>query len=151
MPPDESLPSPGDFKFHYPVEVRFRDLDAMGHVNNAAYFTFFEVARTGYMRAIGHASAAGKSHGELFPFILLDISCRFLAPATLGQTLGLHLRTTRAGTKSFHFEYLITDPGGEPVAVGRSTQVYYDYAGARTAPIPTRFRELLSTYEGREI
>jgi len=53
----EDLPSPSDFRFHKEIEVRFRDLDAMGHVNNAAYMTYFEMGRTGYMAAIGHCSA----------------------------------------------------------------------------------------------
>jgi acyl-CoA thioester hydrolase len=41
-----------DFRFNYPIEVRFSDTDAMGHVNNAVYLTYFEQARLAYWREL---------------------------------------------------------------------------------------------------
>lgn len=141
-------PRPEDFRFHCDIEVRFRDLDAMGHVNNAVYATFFEVARTGYAKALGLAG----SGRELFPFIMLDIHCRFVAPAVLGDTLVAHLRTASVGTKSFVFEYLVTRRNdGAVVATGSSTQVYYDYQQQRTLPVPPEYRERLERLEGRRL
>ncbi|MDA0882981.1 MAG: thioesterase family protein, partial [Bacteroidetes bacterium] len=39
-------------KSKYEIEVRFRDIDAMGHVNNAVYLSYFEQARIGFFNAI---------------------------------------------------------------------------------------------------
>jgi acyl-CoA thioester hydrolase len=120
----------------------------MGHVNNAAYLTFFEVARSEYMRALGHASRDA-TMAELFPFILAEVSCRYLAPASLGDRLRIYLRTARFGTKSFDFEYLIcSDPAGTPVATGSSLQVYFDYRTQQTLPIPATFRSRIESLEG---
>jgi acyl-CoA thioester hydrolase len=144
------LPAPEDFRFHCDLEVRFRDLDAMGHVNNAVYATYFEVARLGYVKALGVPDQGGVF--DLFPFIMLDIQIRFLAQAGLGEVLRIHVRTTSIGTKSFVFEYLITRrDGGAVVTVGNSTQVYYDYREHRTLPVPQGFRDLLERLEGRRI
>jgi acyl-CoA thioesterase FadM len=37
------------FKLSIPIQVRFSDLDALGHVNNVTYFTYFEIARVKYL------------------------------------------------------------------------------------------------------
>ena len=138
---------PDDFRFCCESAVRFRDVDAMNHVNNAVYLTYFEIARDGYARALGHCEADA-SPAERFPFILLDVYCRYVSAAEPGERLLIHLRTSRMGGKSFEFEYLITSAGDRrTVAVGRSTQVYYDYASGRTEPIPEHFRQLVAAIE----
>jgi acyl-CoA thioester hydrolase len=148
----DQVPTPDDFKFHCEVEVRFCDLDAMGHVNNAVYFSYFEVARTGYMRALGHRPPEEISFADLYPFIMLDVYCKYLAPAVLSQKLSVYLRTSRIGTKSYEFEYLITDlVDGHAIAVGHSTQVHYDYRQEETLPIPDDFRNRIENLEGRKL
>ena len=140
-------PTPDDFRFSCPIEVRFRDPASMRHVNNAVYLTYFENARTGYARALGHCDD-DDDMAALFPFILLEVSCRYVAPAGLGDQLLVHLRTSRVGSKSFEYEYLITRPGdGATIAVGRSTQVYYDYASGRTLAVPEAYRRAVESVE----
>jgi acyl-CoA thioester hydrolase len=151
MSASRTVPRVEDFNFHCLVDVRFRDLDAMGHVNNAAYLTFFEVARAEYMRALGHAEPDAPM-AELFPFILAEVSCRYLAPASLGDRLCVYLRTTRFGTKSFDFEYFIRHQDtGTQIAVGRSQQVYFDYEAQRTLPVPATFRARVERLEERSL
>jgi acyl-CoA thioesterase FadM len=66
--------------------------------------------------------------------------------------LVVHLRAASIGTKSFVFEYLVTRKAdGAPVAAGRSTQVYYDYARQQTLPVAQEFRERLERLEGRRL
>ena len=123
----------------------------MGHVNNAVYFTYFEVSREHYVRALGNDLPPGAALEQQFPFILLDVSCRFLAAATYGQRLRAHVRTVGIGTKSFEFEYLITrpEPDDRPIAVGRSTQVSFDYGAQRTRPVPAELRSAIEELEQR--
>lgn len=147
----EAVPRAEDFRFRCDIEVRFRDLDAMGHVNNAVYATYFEVARLGYVAALGHADPGG-GVVELQPFIMLDIHCRFLAQVGFGEPLVVHLRTVSIGTRSFAFEYLITRrKDGTAVATGRTTQVCFSYAEQKTLPVPQAFRDRIERLEGRPI
>jgi acyl-CoA thioester hydrolase len=142
------IPTADRFRFHCDLEVRFRDVDAMGHVNNAVYFTYFEEGRAGYTRALGLAPADLLEAPQRFPFILADASCRFLAAASLEDRLRVHVRTAHLGTKSSVFEYLITRlPDGLPLAVGRTTQVAYDYIAGRSMPIPTELRATMEAFE----
>ncbi len=140
---------PEDFEFSCDIEVRFRDVDGMGHVNNAVYATYFEMARTALMKAIHGKTNTGGGLESRFSFILLDIYCRFLSPATLDEDLVVYLRTSRLGTSSFDFEYLVCSrEDGRPIAAGATTQVYYDYAGARSAPVPEDLRAALQEHSG---
>ena len=141
-----------DFRFSCLISPRFRDLDAMGHVNNAVYFTYFEIARTGYVKAIGHWPVDERPMSERFPFILLKIECTYLSAARVDEDLLAHLRTSRVGGKSFEFDYLITSAAdGRAVASGHSVQVFYDYHSGETRPVSSEFLGLLEAYEGRSL
>ncbi|MFH1529918.1 MAG: thioesterase family protein [Pseudomonadota bacterium] len=141
-------PSPADFRFSRNLEVRFRDLDGMDHVNNAVFLTYFEQGRVGYYRALGLEPGPGTAATRRYPFILGEVRCRFLSPLLFGETPRVHLRTTRIGSKSFTFQYLITvDEDGRAVATGDSTQVYYDYDAMRSVPVPRHVRDTIAAFE----
>lgn len=145
----EDLPVPDDFRFHCEVPVRFRDLDAMGHVNNAVYLTFFEVGRERYVEALELDTPPDTPMKDRFPFIILDAHIRFVSPARFGESIRAHVRITDIGTKSFVFRYLLTSTdGGRTLAVGRTTMVHYDYVGQKTTPIPESFLAAIRRLEG---
>ena len=82
--------------FSTPVNVRFRDLDAMGHVNNAVFFTYFEEGRLAFFTS---TSPEKKFPG--FDFILAHTSCDYLKPVTVNDRLVLQIRVAKIGGKSF--------------------------------------------------
>ena len=133
-----STPAPGhlaDFPFVHPVEVRFRDLDVLGHVNNAVYSTYFESARIAYYSALTGLPL------EQLDMILAEITVRFRAPAQFGDRLGIGVRVASIGTKSFVMEYAAVREGdGALIAEGRSVLVAYDYREGRTKPVSDSFR-----------
>jgi len=148
---DVSL-NPDDYRCTVDLQFRFRDLDGMAHINNAVYFSYFEVGRATYLRTIEYPNdLVGKLH-DRFPFIMAEISCRFLVPATLDDPLRLGLRIDRFGTKSWGFEYLIWRiPDGKPMATGRSAQVFFDYRQQRSVAVPDWFVEQIEAFEGRPL
>lgn len=132
------------YRFTIPVEVRYSDLDAQGHLNHARYFTFMEEARFRYIQALGlwtdthDFSALGQ--------IVAEAACTYKQPVFLGQTVDVAVRVSRLGTKSMEMDYLLTVAGQE-VARGRSVQVAYDYALGRSIPVPDAWRQAIATYE----
>jgi len=69
--------------FKTPINIRFRDIDGMGHVNNAVFFTYFAEGRLALFQKFSM-----DSDFSTFSFILAHISCDFLRPVTLNtQTL----------------------------------------------------------------
>jgi acyl-CoA thioester hydrolase len=134
------MPDPVPVKV--PIQVRWRDLDALGHVNNAVYLTYFELARLGYIRALLGEDAKIDPRTLLpvdFQFILAEVTCQYRSPATLRDRLVVTIWVSQVGRKSFVFEYRITDEAtGRLIAEGCSTQVWYDYAAAESRTVPTQ-------------
>jgi len=127
---------PSDF-FHV-ERVRFRDLDPMGHVNNAVFLTYLEQARVAFFSEMGAATGL-----EEMNMIVARVEIDFRAPVRLGQEVEISVRASRFGTKSFDLDYELR-VDGELVAEAKSIQVAYDYDGREAVPVPAHWREKLS-------
>ena len=125
------------------IEVRFRDLDAMGHVNNSVYFTYFEQGRIHFARQIFKMYEPSQ-----FTFIMAYISCDFLKPVKLSSRVILHMWVKNIGTKSFDYGYKLVDRADESIvyAAGESVQVCYDYQTEKSIQVPETMRAKLSEY-----
>jgi acyl-CoA thioester hydrolase len=130
-----------------PLRPRFRDTDAMGHINNAVYVTYLEVARQEYWRAFRQ-----DDDYRVVPFILAHVDIDFRSEALMRETLELCIRCSFVGRKSFGFEYEIREPRTQRLVVNaRSVQVFYDYAAKASIPCPGDMRERLEAFEGRPL
>lgn len=133
------------YKYSMPIEVRFADVDALGHVNNAVYFTYLEQARIHYLQQLG---LLGDSLGEI-ALILAEASCQFKSPLRFGEELLVRVRVSELRNSSFVMEYqLESRADGRIVALGRSIQVCYDYQTQRALRMPQRYREKIAVFEG---
>ena len=128
--------SNGDFV--HEEQVRFRDLDPMGHVNNAVFLTYLEQARVAFFAQAGAATGL-----EDMNMIVARVEIDFKAPVRLGQEVEVSVRASRFGTKSFDLEYEL-HVGGDLVAEAKSVQVAYDYDRRQPIPVPAEWREKLT-------
>lgn len=103
------------------IEVPYRDIDAMGHVNNAVYLSYFEFARQKYWEA-----AVGVETYLDIGFVVASASIEYRRPARMRDRLEVEIRCPRIGASSFDFTYRITRDGAL-VAEGKSTQVLWDW------------------------
>ncbi len=134
----------GAFTHWADVEIRFRDSDAMGHVNNSVYLTYLEVARQSYWTRV----AADVPYDRV-PFILAHVALDFRSPARTGETLRVFLRTAWLGRSSWGMVYEIRDAAsGRLVVEATSVQVTYDYALHAPMPVPDWLRRGLESVEG---
>jgi acyl-CoA thioester hydrolase len=124
------------FDFVHRDEVRFRDLDGMGHVNNAVFLTYMESARLAYFRSLG------LDGNPLEAMILARAEVDFRSPIELGEQVEVGVRTSRIGTKSFGLEQEVR-ADGRLAAEGRFVLVAYDYTTNRSQKLPREWRELL--------
>jgi len=124
--------------FVHVERVRFRDLDPMGHVNNAVFLTYLEQARVAFFSEMGAATGL-----EEMNMIVARVEIDFRAPVRLGQEVEISVRASRFGTKSFDLDYELR-VDGELVAEAKSIQVAYDYDGREAVPVPAQWREKLS-------
>lgn len=128
--------------FLHRLQVRFRDCDPLGHVNNAVYLTYLEQARFTHWRALW-----GFGSPQLPPgrpgIILARVECDYRRPATYGEVLEVRMTVAELGRTSFRYEYEIVDEQGRTVATAKTVQVMYDYAAEKPVPIPDDIRALL--------
>ena len=114
----------------FPLAVRYSDYDTKGHVNNAIFLTYFEMARA-------RAWIEGLGGDADFPFILAEASVQYRSQAKIGDPLEIEITTSEIRTKAWVWSYVIRDARDERiVAEGRTVQVAYDYDAHRTIPIP---------------
>ncbi|MGE0041041.1 MAG: acyl-CoA thioesterase [Vicinamibacterales bacterium] len=136
-----------DFRYAKPIEVRFRDCDPMGHVNNAVYMTYLEVARFSYWRDVVGLPAPGAPG-----FILARSEVDYRGQAEPGDLLDVHVRAVRIGTSSFTVASRIVRPAdGALILEATNVLVMYDYAAKTPVPVPAAVRATLSAYEGRDL
>jgi acyl-CoA thioester hydrolase len=127
--------------FSHRVEVRFRDCDPLGHVNNAVYLTYLEQARLFHWRALW---GFGMDSAPRVPGVIMaraEIDYRL--PAKYGETLEVRIELAAIGKSSFTYDYEIVDSQERVVASARTVQVMYDYAIAKPVPIPDGIRQKL--------
>jgi acyl-CoA thioester hydrolase len=116
------------------LETRYNDYDSRGHVNNAVYLTYFEVARHRAWRVLTGLTAD-------FPFIIAEARVRYVSQAKFGDPLAIEVATTEVRTKAWVWSYRIIDTRDERlIAEGSTVQVFYDYDQQRTVPIPDVLR-----------
>ncbi len=127
------------WRVEHELDVRFRDCDPMGHVNNAVYLTYLEAARFAWWRSAFGPSGL-KEHG----FIVARVEIDFRKPALPGDRLLVRLRVEGMGKSSFTLGYEILNARTRAlVAEARSVQVAYDYERARSVPLSDELRARL--------
>ena len=120
--------------FVHHERVRFRDLDALSHVNNAVYATFLEQARIEFLRRFGATQQ---------DMILARLEIDFRAPVGFGADVEIEVRPARVGTKSFALDYIVR-VADRVVAEAKSVLVAYDYEREESVELPASWREALA-------
>ena len=152
--PDDPRDLPGDFAHQVEIDVRFADVDAMGHVNNAVYLTYCEMARIRYWTDVtGEPIAHGHVGAE--SLILAEARITYRAPVFHGERVTVESRATRLGRSSFVLEHRMTaslpDDSPRLVATSESVMVRYDYASERPTRLGPAFVAAIERYEGRTL
>ena len=118
------------FPFVRRERVRFRDCDAMGHVNNAVYSTFLEEARIDVLDGLDD-------------FILARVEIDFRSELRAGEEIEVGTRCSRIGTKSLDLEHEIR-ANGRLAAEAKSVLVGYDYGRGESVPLSEKLKARLS-------
>lgn len=131
------------FRFQYPVDVRFADLDALRHVNNAVFLTYLESARIAYW-----LHATRRLGLESLDMILARTEIEYRSPLFFGESVVVGVRVVSLGRASFVMEFRVEASGGERlVAEARKTLVYYDFTAQKSLPLPLGIRAHLKAQD----
>jgi acyl-CoA thioester hydrolase len=124
--------------YQHRLQVRFRDCDALGHVNHAVFFTYIEQCRLTCWREL---TGSPSPHTRV---IVAHAACDYRSPAVFGEELVISLTVGEIGRSSFTLRYVIDEAaGGRRVAEGKTVMVSYDYGASKSIPLPAATRALL--------
>jgi len=118
------------------IQVRFADSDALGHINNASYATYAEMARLAFLSTLGESVRR---------MILANITIDFRRQVQVTDTVHVDSWVERLGTSSMAIAHTIF-ASGERAADVTSVVVYFDYASSRAMPLTDEMRAGLSPY-----
>jgi acyl-CoA thioester hydrolase len=158
------------FPCWYPLQIRFRDLDPLGHVNNAVYVTYLEEARSYYFAALErwlkewpseevHQEESRPENPRIqtgpraarYGLLVKEVCCTYELPLIRDDHAEVGVRVARAGRTSFTMEHQIRDTQDHEriFATGRSVMVWCNYQTGRPHPLPASLRRAFEQMEGR--
>lgn len=130
------------------LQVRFRDCDPLGHINNAVYLTYLEQARFNLWKAqLGFQAKSAADDGPRgVGFILARVECDYRAQGKYGDWLDVKLSLEKFGRTSLTYDYEVVNADtGQVVATAKTVIVRFDYDAQKPAVIDDETKSLLST------
>ena len=139
---DFSLINIANYKHSTPIQIRFVDIDKMGHVNNATILSYFEIARTNFFDEVIGQQDNWFERGLIIAHTDID----YLQPVYLRDDVKVYIRIAKTGTKSFDVEHLLVKKNNNEdviCAIANSILVCMDYTKKQTIEIPAEWKEKL--------
>lgn len=135
-----------EFKSSLPIQIRFNDIDAMGHINNNIYLSYFDLGKNAYLEAV-KGSGLSWTEGAI---VIAHIEMDFLKPTFYRRHVAVDSKIIKLGDKSGVFLQRIRDmENNEVKCICKSVFVYYDAGAATSVSIPPVWREAIERYEGK--
>lgn len=143
----DPLYAPEKFRHRTLMTVRFADLDALAHLNHAAYLTYMETARMAYARDVW----GWEGSMATLNMIVAHAEVNYLAALHLHDQVAVFTRIARLGRKSFDMIYAVyrvnDDTSARLAATGKTAMVSFDYALGQTMEMDASRRERTLAYE----
>lgn len=133
-----------EYRLLCPIRVRFRDLDALQHVNNAVYLSYLEEARVEYLRQV-----LGQSRPGDYAVVVARVEIDYRSAATMDDELVVGTRVSRIGGASFEMVYTIADKkSGRVIAEAKTVLVGFDHKEKKVSKLPGEFVAKVREYDG---
>lgn len=146
---NEKVPAPScQFKHRMSMQVRFNDIDILGHINNSTYLAFFDLAKADYFTK---ATSARVEIGGV-SLAIVNINCNFYSPGYFNEPLDAVTAVTRISRRSVTMEQrLYNSESGDVKCTATTILVGFDASSATGIEIPQEYVERLEAFEGRKL
>lgn len=132
------------FRHHMPLQMRFNDIDMLGHLNNSVYFTFMDLAKTRYFQA----ALGDKLEWGDIGVVIVNVNCDFCAPTFFDDVIEVETAVIAIGEKSLTLEQRVFSPTDGTVRCRcRTIMSGFNAKTLKSEPISDEWREALETYE----
>ena len=132
------------FQNHLPIQLRFNDIDAIGHVNNSVYFNFFDLGKTAYFEEVRGEHIDWKTA----QIVIRSIHADFLAPTFYREKISVETAVTKIGNKSLQiFQKIIETQSGVVKATCQTVMVGFDPETNQSKVIAEEWKQAIRIYE----
>lgn len=132
-------------KHRTPIQLRFKDVDALGHVNNANHLSYFELARIRFFDELIGEQIDWNTAGMILARVTVD----YKQPVMLKDDVLVETEFVKAGNTSFELAYRLLrrekDGTETLMATGTSVMVCYSYAERKPVPVPEKWLQKMQT------
>ena len=136
----ELLPDLHSFRHHCDLQIRFSDVDVLGHVNNTVYMTFYDTGKAHYFTDIIGKVIDWKHVAT----VIANVDCAFLAPIFFGEEIEVLTRCLHIGEKSFKLLQAIREKkSGVIKSACETVMVAFDVKTGKAMELPSDWREAL--------
>ncbi len=134
-----------NFNHTTPIQLRFNDFDALGHVNNSVYFSFYDLGKTSYFNEVMPDVINSREVGVVIGHI--DVS--FLLPVYPGENVSVETAVVEIGNKSFKLlQHLVDVDTKEVKCICHTVMVCFDAKTKTTRPISEAWKKAMADFEG---
>jgi len=128
-----------------PLDVRWGDADALGHINNVQYVRYIESARVHYCKVVNDLNFEA---GIKNCWILADLQCSYIGQLHYPSHIEVATRTGKLGNSSCELiASIFIDGKDEPVFTSKAVMVWFDYIDQKSLRIPDNVREEIHSFE----
>ena len=136
-----------EFRHRQPVQLRFLDIDPMGHLNNAIYFQLMDLAKVKYFTALG-----GVFDGKAESLVIVNVNCSFFSPAYLNENIEVLTGVESIGDRSLRLEQRVVNAdNGDVKCVCHTIMAGFDPVAVESIRISDEWRHKISSYERRQL
>lgn len=127
-----------------PIQIRFNDVDRYGHVNNNAYFAYYDLGKEEYLR---HVLKVDYRASDVVP-VIANISADFIMPIFYGDNIIIETRVSHIGNKSFTLKQRAINQETKCVVCQCSTvMVCFNLKTQQSAELPEAYRQAFEDFE----
>lgn len=148
MNPKDIIPDISLFSHSIPLQIRFNDIDILGHVNNTVYLSFYDTGKAHYFQAV----RKGSMDWRKVDTVIANVNCSYISPILFGDDIEVFTRCLSVHDKSFRLQQLIRSrKSGEVKSICETVMVSFDPATAKATHVPGYWRQAMTEFEGHAL
>ncbi|MBQ5750678.1 MAG: acyl-CoA thioesterase [Bacteroidaceae bacterium] len=145
MEQDKQIPT---FHHSYPLQLRFNDIDSLGHVNNSVYFTFYDLGKSRYFETVKKQSIDWRKADV----VIANVNADFLSPIYSYEQVAVETCCVEIGNRSFKLmQRIVNTTTGEVKGICRTIMVGFDVEAGVSAPISDEWKDAIRQFEGSDL
>ena len=135
-----SLPELNEFGHRVPLQIRFNDIDILGHLNNTVYFSFLDTGKAYFFKDI----LGDRMDFRKVETVIANVDCAYVAPIYFGEKIEVRTRCSGMHDKSFRLQQVIVESDtGQLKAAAETVMVSFDPVTQKSIEMPEHIREAL--------